>query len=336
MTETLDRDAFMEQVKDVHKGYVALKNEIHKVVIGQEDVIELMILSMFTESHSLLMGVPGLAKTLLVHALADATSLDFTRIQFTPDMMPSDLIGTDILQEDKATGKRAFTFVRGPLFTNLLLADEINRTTPKTQAALLQSMQERQISASGHTFNLDRPFVVFATQNPIEQEGTYPLPEAQLDRFLFRIDVDYPQRDEEVEMVMKTTTNVKEPIQAVYDQETLLHHQALVRKVPASETVIKYAVELVRSTRPRTAQSDPFANEHIRWGAGPRASQNLILAGKARALLDGRFTVEKEDIDALAHPILVHRVMPNFQAEAEGITAAKIIETCLAQASSKL
>jgi len=335
MVEHMDKDEFMEIVKDVQKGHEALKHEIAKVVIGQEKVIDLMIISMFTESHSLLMGIPGLAKTLLVHSLADATSLDFTRIQFTPDMMPSDLIGTDILQEDKASGKRAFTFVQGPLFTNLLLADEINRTTPKTQAALLQSMQERQISASGHTFDLDRPFVVFATQNPIEQEGTYPLPEAQLDRFLFRIDVDYPKQTEEIEMVLKTTANHNPIIQPVYDKQTLLQHQKLVRQVPASETIVKYAVDLVRSTRPHTQASNAFANEHIRWGAGPRASQYLILAGKARALLDGRFTVEKEDIEALAYPILVHRIMPNFQAEAEGITAAKIIETCLADTSAK-
>jgi len=325
------QNELMDQVKEVHQGYQNLKEEIGKVVLGQKEVIDLMILSMFTESHSLLMGVPGLAKTLLVHALADATSLDFTRIQFTPDMMPSDLIGTDILQEDKVSGRRSFTFVKGPLFTNLLLADEINRTTPKTQAALLQSMQERQVSASGHTFDLDRPYIVFATQNPIEQEGTYPLPEAQLDRFLFRIDVTYPSQDDEVHMVLQTTSRKDATIQPVYDKESLLRHQALVRQVPASETVAKFAVELVRATRPFTEKSTKFANETIRWGAGPRASQNLILAGKARALLQGRFAVEKEDIVALAHPILVHRIMPNFQAEAEGITAKTIIETCLEQ-----
>ena len=325
----MEKDALIEQVQEVHAGHKALKTEIAKVVMGQEKVIDLMIISMFTESHSLLMGVPGLAKTLLVHALADATSLDFTRIQFTPDMMPSDLIGTDILQEDRVSGKRSFTFVKGPLFTNLLLADEINRTTPKTQAALLQSMQERQISASGHTFDLDRPYVVFATQNPIEQEGTYPLPEAQLDRFLFRIDVSYPQKTDEINMVLKTTASAKGKIEPVYDKEMLLRHQALVREVPASETVVRYAVELVRSTRPHVEGSSNFANETIRWGAGPRASQALILAGKARALLDGRYAVEKEDIDALAHPILVHRIQPNFQAEADGITANSIIQTCL-------
>ena len=332
----MEKDELIERIGEVHAGYKALKREIAKVVMGQEKVIDLMIISMFTESHSLLMGVPGLAKTLLVHALADATSLDFTRIQFTPDMMPSDLIGTDILQEDKATGKRSFTFVKGPLFTNLLLADEINRTTPKTQAALLQSMQERQISAGGHTFSLDRPYVVFATQNPIEQEGTYPLPEAQLDRFLFRIDVTYPEQADEINMVLKTTSNPCEKIEAVYDKETLLRHQALVRQVPASETVVRYAVELVRSTRPNVEGSSMFTNETIRWGAGPRASQALILAGKARALLDGRYAVEKEDIDALAHPILVHRIMPNFQAEADGISSASIIQTCLSKTLAKV
>jgi len=332
----MEQDALIEQVKDIPAKLKSLREEIAKVVIGQDAVIDLMIISMFTESHSLLMGVPGLAKTLLVHALADATSLDFTRVQFTPDMMPSDLIGTDILQEDRATGKRDFTFVKGPLFTNLLLADEINRTTPKTQAALLQSMQERQISAGGHTFDLDRPYIVFATQNPIEQEGTYPLPEAQLDRFLFRIDVTYPKRGEEIEMVMNTTSRKNETIQPVYDRETLLRHQALVLKIPASETIVRYAVELVRSTRPQVEGSSRFANENIRWGAGPRASQALILAGKARALLDGRYTVEKEDIDTLAKPILVHRIMPNFQAEADGMTTASIIETCLEHTAKKI
>ncbi|CAM2066312.1 MoxR family ATPase [Sulfidibacter corallicola] len=324
-----DHQLFREKVADVHKGYEDLKTEIGKVVIGQQAVVDLMIISMFTSSHSLLMGVPGLAKTLLVHTLADATSLDFTRVQFTPDMMPSDLIGTEILQEDRATGQRAFKFVNGPLFTNLLLADEINRTTPKTQAALLQSMQERQVSAAGTTYKLEPPFLVFATQNPIEQEGTYPLPEAQLDRFLFRIDVTYPKQDEEIRMVMNTTSREESTVLPVYTRERLLEHQALVRAIPASETVVKYAVSLVRSTRPHGEGANPFASENIRWGAGPRASQSLILAGKARALLDGRYAVEKEDIVALAQPILVHRIMPTFQAEAEGITSAKIIQHCL-------
>ncbi len=323
-----DQDVFREKVKDVHSGYEDLKREIGKVVIGQEQVIDLMIISMFTSSHSLLMGVPGLAKTLLVHSLADSTSLSFTRVQFTPDMMPSDLIGTEILQEDRATGQRAFKFVKGPLFTNMLLADEINRTTPKTQAALLQSMQERQVSAAGTTYQLEPPFLVFATQNPIEQEGTYPLPEAQLDRFLFRIDVDYPKHDEEIRMVMNTTSKADAVIQPVYTPERLLDHQALVRRIPASETVVRYAVALVRSTRPNGDGATKFAEENIRWGAGPRASQSLILAGKARALLQGRFAVEKEDIDALAAPILVHRIMPTFKAEAEGMTSRQLIQHC--------
>lgn len=325
-TENTETGDFNEQVKDVHEGYQTLKKEIAKSIIGQEKVIELMLISMFTTSHSLLMGVPGLAKTLLVHSLADATSLRFTRVQFTPDMMPSDLIGTEILQEDKTTGQRIFKFVEGPMFTNLLLADEINRTTPKTQAALLQSMQEREVSAGGKTRPLEPPFLVFATQNPIEQEGTYPLPEAQLDRFLFRIDVTYPSQSEEIHMVMNTTSQQQEPTKAVYTRERLLAHQALVRRIPASETVVKYAVALVRATRPKIGSTTSFANENIRWGAGPRASQALILAGKARALLAGRFAVEKEDIDALAQPILVHRIMPTFQAEAEGIHATQIIQ----------
>ncbi len=324
----VDSHEFKEQVKDVHAGYEQLKREIGKVIIGQEKVVDLMIISMFTNSHSLLMGVPGLAKTLLVHTLADATSLHFTRVQFTPDMMPSDLIGAEILQEDRATGERAFKFVKGPLFTNLLLADEINRTTPKTQAALLQSMQERQISVGGVTHELDPPFLVFATQNPIEQEGTYPLPEAQLDRFLFRIDVSYPERDQEVLMVMNTTSRELERVEAVYTRERLIAQQSLVRQIPVSETVVNYAVSLVRATRPSQDEGEAFARENIRWGAGPRASQSLILAGKAKALLDGRYTVEKQDIDELAGPILVHRIMPTFQAEAEGMTSLDIIEHC--------
>ena len=325
-TNTIDPQELKEQVADVHDGYRTLKQEIAKVVVGQEKVIDLMIISMFTNSHSLLMGVPGLAKTLLVHTISSATSLKFTRVQFTPDMMPSDLIGTEILQEDKASGQRAFKFATGPLFTNLLLADEINRTTPKTQAALLQSMQERHVSVGGTTYKLDPPFLVFATQNPIEQEGTYPLPEAQLDRFLFRIDVGYPEHHQEIEMVMNTTSRDQQTVNPVYSKERLLLHQTLVRKIPVSETVVDYAVSLVRSTRPNLEKSSSFARENIRWGAGPRASQALILAGKARALLDGRFTVEKEDIDFLALPILSHRIMPTFQAEAEGIQTKNIIE----------
>ncbi len=325
----IDTHEFREKIKDVHYGYQDLKREVGKAIIGQADVIELMIVSMFTASHSLLMGVPGLAKTLLVHSLADATSLSFTRVQFTPDMMPSDLIGTEILQEDKTTGQRFFKFVEGPLFTNLLLADEINRTTPKTQAALLQSMQERAVSAGGQTRPLQPPFLVFATQNPIEQEGTYPLPEAQLDRFLFRIDVTYPKQDEEIAMVMNTTSRAQEPIRPVYTRERLLEHQSLVRMIPVSETVVRYAVALVRATRPKVEGASAYANENVRWGAGPRASQALILAGKARALLAGRFSVEKEDIDSLAQHILVHRIMPTFQAEAEGLTSADIIDHLL-------
>jgi len=328
-TETTVTDAdFRDRVSDVHRGYEELKREVAKVIIGQESVVELMLISVFTSSHSLLMGVPGLAKTLLVHTLADATSLKFNRVQFTPDMMPSDLIGTEVLQEDKTSGQRVLQFMEGPIFTNLLLADEINRTTPKTQAALLQSMQERHVSIGGKTHELEPPFLVFATQNPIEQEGTYPLPEAQLDRFLFRIDVTYPSMRHEIDMVMNTTSRREDVIEPVYTRERLLEHQALVRGIPASETVVNYAVSLVRATRPKVEGAAAFTDENVRWGAGPRASQSLILAGKARALLDGRFAVEKEDIDALAIPILVHRIMPTFQAEAEGIDSAAIIEHC--------
>jgi len=324
----MDTQEFQEKVRDVYHGHQQLKKEIAKVIIGQEQVVDLMLISVFTSSHSLLMGVPGLAKTLLVHTLADATSLNFTRGQFTPDMMPSDLIGTEVLQEDKTTGSRHFKFLEGPLFTNLLLADEINRTTPKTQAALLQCMQERNVSIGGKTHVLEPPFLVFATQNPIEQEGTYPLPEAQLDRFLFRIDVKYPDHREEIDMVMNTTSRDQEEVATIYTRERLVEHQALVREIPVSETVVDYAVSLVRSTRPHMDPANTFTNENVRWGAGPRASQSLILAGKARALLDGRFAVEKSDIDALAMPILVHRLMPTFQAEAEGMDATAIIQQC--------
>jgi len=327
MPTTTDAD-FRDRVQDVHRGYEELRREVAKVIIGQESVVELMLISMFTSSHSLLMGVPGLAKTLLVHTLADATSLTFNRVQFTQDMMPSDLIGTEILQEDKTTGGRVFKFLEGPIFTNLMLADEINRTTPKTQAALLQCMQERHVSIGGTTHQLSPPFLVFATQNPIEQEGTYPLPEAQLDRFLFRIDVTYPEHRQEIDMVMNTTSRKIHDVQPVYTRERLLEHQELVRQIPASETVVDYAVSLVRATRPKVSGASDFTESNVRWGAGPRASQSLIMAGKARALLDGRFTVEKEDIDALALPILVHRIMPTFQAEAEGIDAAAIIQHC--------
>jgi MoxR-like ATPase len=329
MTQDLENQDLRSAAEDVAAGYEALKREIAKKVIGQEAVVDLMIISALTGSHSLLMGVPGLAKTLLVQTLAQATHLDFKRVQFTPDMMPTDLVGTEILQEDKASGQRHFSFVKGPVFTHLLLADEINRTTPKTQAALLQSMQEKEVSAGGHTYALELPFLVFATQNPLDQEGTYPLPEAQLDRFLFRIDVGYPDLQQEIHMVQQTTGQFLQTVTPVYDRSRLLHHQNLIRSVPVSDAVVGFAVNLVRATRPKSEGATVFIEDNVRWGAGPRASQNLILAAKARALLQGRFAADLQDIEALALPVLVHRIMPNFHAEAEGIDATVIINRCL-------
>jgi len=303
--------------------------EIRKVIVGQDRVIEEVLIALFARGHCLLVGVPGLAKTLLISTLSEILDLEFNRIQFTPDLMPSDITGTDILQEDSSTGRRAFQFLRGPIFTNILLADEINRTPPKTQAALLQSMQEYKVTASGNTYPLDLPFFVLATQNPIEQEGTYPLPEAQLDRFMLNIEIGYPSFDDEVQIVMQTTSTDKPAPQKIMDGAAIRRYQHLVRKVPVSPFVISYAVALAQNSRPQNSAVSPYVKDFVEWGAGPRASQYLILGAKARTILQGRYAVSIEDIQALAPAVLRHRIVPNFKAQGEGITSLNIIHRLL-------
>ena len=307
----------------------SMLGEIGKVIVGQDSVIEEVLIALFARGHCLLVGVPGLAKTLLISTLAEILHLDFNRIQFTPDLMPSDITGTDILQEDTATGKRAFQFLKGPIFTNILLADEINRTPPKTQAALLQSMQEYKVTAGGTTFPLDLPFFVLATQNPIEQEGTYPLPEAQLDRFMLNIEIRYPSFDDEVQIVMQTTSNQKPSPKKIMDGADILRYQELVRKVPVSPFVVSYAVALAQSSRPQSGSASQYVKDYVEWGAGPRASQYLILGAKARTILQGRYAVSIEDIQALAPSVLRHRVVPNFKAQGEGLSSVDIIHRLL-------
>ncbi|HZD41569.1 MAG TPA: MoxR family ATPase [Terriglobales bacterium] len=304
--------------------------EIRKVIVGQDQVVEEVLIALFAKGHCLLVGVPGLAKTLLISTLAEILDLDFNRIQFTPDLMPSDITGTDILQEDPATGRRTFQFLKGPIFTNILLADEINRTPPKTQAALLQSMQEYKVTAGGTTFPLDLPFFVLATQNPIEQEGTYPLPEAQLDRFMLNIEIRYPSFEDEVQIVMQTTSTHKPTAHKIMDGTAILRYQELVRKVPVSPFVVSYAVALTRRSRPQSADALPYVKDYVEWGAGPRASQYLILGAKARTILQGRYAVSIEDIQAMAPSVLRHRIVPNFKAQGEGLASTDIIHRLLA------
>ena len=303
--------------------------EIRKVIVGQDRVVEEVLTALFARGHCLLVGVPGLAKTLLISTLADILDLNFNRIQFTPDLMPSDITGTDILQEDATTGRRQLQFLRGPIFTNILLADEINRTPPKTQAALLQSMQEYKVTASGTTYSLDLPFFVLATQNPIEQEGTYPLPEAQLDRFMLNIEIGYPDFDDEVQIVMQTTSTEKPAPRKVMEGASILRCQELVRRVPVSPFVVSYAVSLAQRSRPGTADAPQFVKDYVEWGAGPRASQYLILGAKARTMLQGRYAVSIEDIQALAPSVLRHRIVPNFKAQGEGLVSLEIIRRLL-------
>jgi len=306
---------------------VQMLDQLRRVVIGQGDVIEQILAAIFTRGHCLLVGVPGLAKTLLVSSISQILDISFKRIQFTPDLMPSDITGTTVL--DEAGGRREFRFVQGPIFTNILLADEINRTPPKTQAALLQSMQERQVSAGQHTYNLPDPFFVIATQNPIEQEGTYPLPEAQLDRFMFNIKVDYPTADEEKRILLQTTKDEAEPLTKVLSGKAILNLQKLVRSVPVGEYVIDYTARLVRATRPHRPEAPEFVNKMVDWGAGPRAGQYLIWGAKAFAAMDGRFSVAIDDIKKAAVPVLRHRISTNFQAQAEGKTSEDIIAELL-------
>ncbi|MDW7987128.1 MAG: MoxR family ATPase [candidate division WOR-3 bacterium] len=303
--------------------------EIEKVIVGQKSVIDEILICILAGGHGLIIGVPGLAKTLMVNTLANVLDLSFNRIQFTPDLMPSDITGTEIIEEDPITHKRTFRFIKGPIFANIVLADEINRTPPKTQAALLQAMQEHKVTVSGVTHLLPEPFFVLATQNPIEQEGTYPLPEAQLDRFMLSIYIDYPSFDEELEIVKNTTSAYAPDLNKVLNSQEILKLQKLVRRVPVADDVIKYAVKLVTLTRPNNDNELKFVKEWISWGAGPRASQYLILGAKARAILDGRYTPTRDDIRAVAKSVLRHRIITNFNAEAEGIKSEDIIERIL-------
>jgi MoxR-like ATPase len=301
-----------------------LKEEIGKVIIGQDNVVDDVLIAIFSKGHCLLVGVPGLAKTLLVNTVGSALGLTFNRIQFTPDLMPSDIIGSEVLDQD-----RQFRFVKGPLFANIILADEINRTPPKTQAALLEAMQEKSVTAAGQTFKLPEPFFVLATQNPIEQEGTYPLPEAQLDRFMFNIWVDYPSYADELAVVRATTAGVETKVEPVMSMEEILFYQGLVRRIPVPDNVMEYAVKLATRTRPGTAGSPKIITDHISWGAGPRASQYLVIGAKCHALVRGRFSPDIEDVQAVAEPILRHRLVRNYKAEAEGVTVERIVREVL-------
>jgi MoxR-like ATPase len=316
----LDDVKLLESLAPTHQ---ALVDAIGQVVVGQRRVVSLMLTALFSDGHCLFIGVPGLAKTLLVRTVAETLGVDFGRIQFTPDLMPSDITGTDVLEEDRETGARRLRFVRGPVFTNLLLADEINRTPPKTQAALLQAMQERAVTASGHTIRLESPFLVFATQNPIEQEGTYPLPEAQQDRFMFSIDVGYPAPDEEEEIVRRTTVGELPAARRVLERDQLLAYQRLIRSMPISDDVVRYAVRLAGATRPGSAAK---AARHLRWGAGPRASQYLAIGARSWAVLHGRDVPVLDDVRAVAPAVLGHRVVLSFEAEAAGLTAPAVID----------
>jgi MoxR-like ATPase len=313
-------------VGEIRDAYQAIRSELSNVVVGQEAVVEQLMICIFARGHALLVGVPGLAKTLLIRTLADTMNLTFSRIQFTPDLMPSDITGTEVLQEDKTTGERKFRFLPGPVFANIILADEINRTPPKTQAALLEAMQEFQVTAGGKRHALQPPFFVLATQNPIEQEGTYPLPEAQQDRFMFNITVDYPSEEEELQVMKMTTATYQGKARQVLDGEKILRLQQVVRKVPIAEHVIRYAMQFSRLTRLNNPDAPAFVKQYVSWGAGPRASQYLILGAKARAVLHGRNYVSGEDIRAVAHPVLRHRVLPNFSAEAEGMTSDVLVD----------
>ena len=314
----------VEAVEAFRKKYDLLTKEVGKVIIGQQEVLKDVLIAIFSGGHVLLVGVPGLAKTLLVNSLASALGLNYNRIQFTPDLMPSDIIGSEILNE-----ARKFEFIKGPIFANIILADEINRTPPKTQSALLEAMQEKSVTAAGHTFKLDKPFFVLATQNPIEQEGTYPLPEAQLDRFMFNIWVDYPSFDEEMEVVKATTGDTSATINPVLTSEEISYYQHLVKRVPVADNVMKYAVMLTAKTRPNGEHASDTVKQYVAWGAGPRASQYLILGAKTHALINGKFAPDIEDVKAVAMPILRHRIVPNYKAEAEGYNVERIITELL-------
>lgn len=319
----------VEAVRKLTGAYAEMRSEIAKAIVGQDGIIEHLLIALLARGHCLLVGVPGLAKTLLIKTVAEALELKFSRIQFTPDLMPSDITGTEIIEENVSTGQKSFKYIRGPVFANVILADEINRTPPKTQAALLEAMQEHHVTAAGQTYKLDEPFFVLATQNPIEQEGTYPLPEAQLDRFMFNLWLDYPSVAEETEIVKTTTSPYQASVQPVLRGDEITVLQDLVRRVPVADNVIQFAVNLVNRSRPQSSLAPAFAKQWIRWGAGPRASQCLILGAKTRAILQGRHTPDIDDVKALTGPVLRHRIVPSFNAEAEGITSVQIIEKLL-------
>lgn len=314
----------VQAVNDLVKKYESLQTEISKIIVGQKGAVNFTLLSIFCGGHSLLIGVPGLAKTLLVNTVSNVLGLDFKRIQFTPDLMPSDILGSEILDQN-----RQFTFIKGPIFSNIILADEINRTPPKTQAALLEAMQERSVTVSGNHYKLALPFFVLATQNPIEQEGTYPLPEAQLDRFMFSINLEYPSFEEEVEVVLSTTSNEIPTVNSIFTGKEIIEIQQLIRKIPVANNVVEYAVRLVGKTRPNSIEATKMVKNYLDWGAGPRASQNLVLAAKAYAAVHGKYSPDIEDIKAVAIPILSHRIVKNYKAEAEGISVADIINSLM-------
>ena len=322
--ETVDASD-METVEELKAAYASMKLELAQVIVGQDDVVEQLLMAIFCRSHALLVGVPGLAKTLLVSTVSRVLDLSFKRIQFTPDLMPADITGTEVLEEEAGTGRRIFRFVHGPVFANLLLADEINRTPPKTQAALLEAMQEHHVTVGEETHHLPEPFFVLATQNPIEQEGTYPLPEAQLDRFMFNIRVNYPTAEEEAEIIRRVTGSHRASVAKQLDAASVMRLQEVVRRVPVADHVIEYAAKLARATRPKEAEAPDFVREMVAWGAGPRAGIYLILAAKARAILHGRYHAITEDVRAVAHPVLRHRVITTFNAEAAGVSSDDII-----------
>ena len=327
MSENNENDEKM--ARELVDAYERIKEQVHQVIVGQDAVLEQLLIAMLARGHCLLEGVPGLAKTLMIRSLAQAIDLGFRRIQFTPDLMPADITGTDIIQEDKQSGHRELIFEKGPIFSQIILADEINRTPPKTQAALLEAMQEHSVTIGGKTYDLDQPFFVLATQNPIEQEGTYPLPEAQRDRFIFQVLVEYPSREEERDIIKQTTSTFESKLKPVIDGPTLLRCQETVRKVPVPDHVYDFILDLVRMARPKEDQAADWVKDLIDWGPGPRACQQLVLGAKVRALLNGRFAAKVEDVKALAHPVLRHRIVPTFNAEAEGITVDSIIDRCI-------
>ena len=332
-TEAVVQDRDLELLERVTQVAEELRNEIEKRIVGQHEVVEGLLTALLANGHVLLVGVPGLAKTLLISTLAEALDLKFSRIQFTPDLMPTDITGTEVIEEDRTTGRRAFRFIRGPIFANVVLADEINRTPPKTQAALLQAMQEREVTAAGDTFALDPPFFVLATQNPIEQEGTYPLPEAQLDRFMFELPIGYPSRSEEEEVAMRTTGGDDPKIHAVVSAEELIELQHLVRRVPAPPSLVSFAVHIARASRPGLEETAPVAEKYVSWGAGPRASQYLVLGAKARAALRGEPMPSYDDVRAVAPEVLAHRLVLNFEAEADGRVTRDVISELLEESA---